>query len=93
MYSNHVEQVTEQLSREPFPFPSLILKKASSMFSYDFDDVLVESYEHHPAIKAPRRPEQPAGARGRPAGARGRPDAEARRPDGRPAGAGPEEVG
>lgn len=53
VYSNHVEQVTEQLSREPFPFPSLILKKASSMFSYDFDDVLVEGYEHHPAIKAP----------------------------------------
>ena len=53
VYSNHIEQVTEQLSREPFPFPSLILKKASSMFSYDFDDVLVESYEHHPAIKAP----------------------------------------
>lgn len=53
VYSNHVEQVTEQLSREPFPFPSLSLKKASSMFSYDFDDVLVEGYEHHPAIKAP----------------------------------------
>lgn len=53
VYSNHVEQVAEQLSREPFPFPNLNLKKASSMFSYDFDDVLVEGYEHHPAIKAP----------------------------------------
>jgi len=53
IYSNHVEQVTEQLSREPYPFPTLKLRKADSMFSYGFDDVEIVGYEHHPTIKAP----------------------------------------
>ena len=53
IYSNHVEQVNEQLSREPYPFPTLKLRKADSMFSYGFDDVEIVGYEHHPTIKAP----------------------------------------
>lgn len=53
IYSNHTEQVAEQLSREPYPFPRLELAKAPSMFDYSFDDVSVEGYRHHPTIKAP----------------------------------------
>lgn len=53
IYSNHEEQVAEQLSRTPYPFPTLTLARADSMFSYTFDDVSVEGYEHHPTIKAP----------------------------------------
>ena len=53
IYSNHTEQVAEQLSREPYPFPRLELAKAPSMFDYSFDDVSVEGYLHHPTIKAP----------------------------------------
>ena len=53
IYDNHVEQVREQLSREPYPFPQLQLRKATSLFDYDFDDVAVEGYTHHPAIAAP----------------------------------------
>lgn len=53
IYSNHMEQVREQLSREPYPFPTLALNKAADMFSYTFDDVVVEDYQHHPTIKAP----------------------------------------
>ena len=53
IYSNHTEQVAEQLSREPYPFPRLELAKAPSMFDYSFDDVSVEGYQHHPTIKAP----------------------------------------
>lgn len=53
IYLNHLEQVHEQLSREPYPFPSLRLRPADSLFSYDFDDVEVVDYQHHPAIKAP----------------------------------------
>lgn len=53
IYSNHVQQVTEQLSRTPYEFPTLKLNKAPSMFDYTFDDVVVEGYEHHPTIKAP----------------------------------------
>ena len=53
IYSNHTEQVTEQLSREPYPFPRLELTKAPSMFEYSFDDISVIDYQHHPTIKAP----------------------------------------
>ncbi|TRW44071.1 thymidylate synthase [Georgenia yuyongxinii] len=53
IYDNHVEQVTEQLSREPYPFPTLQLRKTGSLFDYTWDDVEVVGYQHHPAIKAP----------------------------------------
>ena len=52
IYDNHLDQVTEQLSREPYPFPRLELRKAASLFDYGFDDVQVTDYLHHPAIKA-----------------------------------------
>jgi len=53
IYDNHLDQVTEQLSRTPLEFPRLRLKQAPSLFDYDFADVEVVGYQHHPAIKAP----------------------------------------
>jgi len=53
IYDNHVEQVREQLSREPYPFPRLELQRATSLFDYAFEDMTVVDYRHHPAIKAP----------------------------------------
>ncbi|GAA4487808.1 thymidylate synthase [Actinoallomurus oryzae] len=53
IYDNHVEQVTEQLSRTPFDFPRLRLRQADSLFDYAYSDVEVLDYRHHPAIKAP----------------------------------------
>jgi len=53
IYDNHVDQVTEQLARAPYPYPRLELRKAPSLFEYDFDDVQVVDYAHHPTIKAP----------------------------------------
>ncbi|WP_327064391.1 thymidylate synthase [Kitasatospora sp. NBC_01250] len=53
IYDNHVEQVTEQLSRTPFEFPGLRLRRADSLFDYAYSDVEVLGYQHHPAIKAP----------------------------------------
>ncbi|MDY2979200.1 MAG: thymidylate synthase [Lawsonella sp.] len=53
IYNNHVEQVTEQLSRDPYPYPTLELRKADSIFDYQYDDVHIVGYQHHPAIKAP----------------------------------------
>ncbi|GGC67316.1 thymidylate synthase [Hoyosella rhizosphaerae] len=54
IYDNHVDQVTEQLSRNPFPYPKLrFARKPDSLFDYTFDDIAVEDYRHHPAIKAP----------------------------------------
>ncbi|MCR6484872.1 thymidylate synthase [Amycolatopsis sp. OK19-0408] len=53
VYDNHVEQVTTQLSRTPYEFPTLKLNQASSLFDYRFEDVEVLGYQHHPGIKAP----------------------------------------
>ena len=53
IYDNHVDQVREQLSREPYPAPTLNLRKAASIFDYAFEDIEVVGYQHHPAIKAP----------------------------------------
>jgi len=53
IYSNHLEQVQCQLSREVYAAPQLnILRKSESLFGYVFDDFLLSNYECHPAIKA-----------------------------------------
>ena len=53
IYDNHVEQVKEQLSREPFPYPTLrIARKPQSIFDYEFEDFEVVEYQHHPPIRA-----------------------------------------
>ena len=53
IYDNHVEQVTTQLDREPYDFPTLHLRKAPSLFDYAYEDVEIVGYRHHPPIKAP----------------------------------------
>lgn len=53
IYSNHLEQVNLQLSRTPFPLPSLIIKrKANSVSEYAFEDFEVVDYQSHAGIKA-----------------------------------------
>jgi thymidylate synthase len=54
VYDNHVEQVTEQLTREPYALPKLrITRTPDSIFDYRYDDFEIVDYVHHPAIKAP----------------------------------------
>jgi thymidylate synthase len=53
IYDNHIEQVTEQLSRAPFPAPQLRLAHRDAISDYEFEDFEVVDYQHHPAIKAP----------------------------------------
>jgi thymidylate synthase len=53
IYDNHVEQVTEQLSRPAFEFPRLEIASAPSLFDYRYDDFTVAGYRHHPALRAP----------------------------------------
>jgi len=54
LYSNHMEQVALQLSREERPLPTLHIKrKPDSLFDYRFDDFEIHGYDPHPAIKAP----------------------------------------
>ena len=53
LYSNHLEQADEQLSREPLPLPRLAIKRRPpSIFEYEFDDFEILNYEAHPHIKA-----------------------------------------
>ena len=54
IYSNHHAQVEEQLSRAPFSYPTLHIKRQpASIFDYQFEDFEVLDYQSHPAIKAP----------------------------------------
>jgi thymidylate synthase len=54
IYINHLDQVEEQLSREPLPLPRLRLRRsAEDIASYRADDIEIVGYRHHPAIKAP----------------------------------------
>jgi thymidylate synthase len=54
IYDNHVEQVTEQLTREPYPYPRLRIKRTpESISDYTLEDFEVLDYRHHPTIKAP----------------------------------------
>jgi thymidylate synthase len=54
LYSNHAEQVREQLSRHPQPLPRLVLtRKPDSILGYRYEDFRVDGYAPLPAIKAP----------------------------------------
>jgi thymidylate synthase len=53
LYSNHLEQADEQLSREPLPLPQLHIKRRpESIFDYRYEDFEILNYESHPHIKA-----------------------------------------
>jgi thymidylate synthase len=52
IYDNHVDQVREQLTRDPYPAPKLrITADRDSIFDYVFEDFVIEGYQHHPAIR------------------------------------------
>lgn len=54
LYSNHMEQTREQLSREPRPLPNMKINPAvKDLFGFKFEDFTLEGYDPHPAIKAP----------------------------------------
>ena len=54
IYSNHFEQVKEQLTREPKQLPILKLnQEKQSIFDFEMEDISLEGYHPHPTIKAP----------------------------------------
>jgi thymidylate synthase len=54
LYSNHVEQAKLQLTRKPFPLPTMkINPDVKDLFDFKFEDFTLENYQSHPHIKAP----------------------------------------
>jgi thymidylate synthase len=54
VYLNHLDQVDEQLARDPLPLPRLeLVRRPGSIFEYEYEDFALVDYRHHPAIKAP----------------------------------------
>lgn len=53
IYLNHLDQVREQLTREPRKLPEMILNpERKSLFDFTYDDFRLEDYDPHPPIKA-----------------------------------------
>ena len=54
LYSNHFDQAKEQLSRTPFPLPTMkINPEVKDLFGFTYEDFKLENYQSHPHIKAP----------------------------------------
>jgi thymidylate synthase len=53
IYLNHLDQVDEQLSREPHKLPKIEINKKDVLFDYTFEDFKLVDYNSHPFISAP----------------------------------------
>lgn len=54
LYNNHVEQAKLQLTRKPYPLPTMkINPEIKDLFAFQYEDFTLENYQFHPAIKAP----------------------------------------
>ncbi len=54
LYLNHLAQAEEQLTREPLPLPTLVIKRLpESLFDYRFEDFELIEYRSHAHIRAP----------------------------------------
>lgn len=54
IYLNHIDQVDLQLSREPKPYPKMIINSAvKDIFGFKYEDFQLEGYDPYPSIKAP----------------------------------------
>lgn len=56
IYTNHVNQVSEQINREPFEFPTMTINKklwtVEDIEKLEFKDFEITGYQSHPSIKA-----------------------------------------
>jgi thymidylate synthase len=52
IYLNHLNQVNEQLTREPYPLPQMIINsEVKNIFDFKYEDFELKNYQCHPAIK------------------------------------------
>jgi len=52
LYLNHLDQAREQLTREPYPFPTMRIADKRDLFGFEYEDFTLEGYQAHPHIKA-----------------------------------------
>ena len=52
LYLNHLDQAREQLTREPFDFPTMKIADKRDLFGFAYEDFTLEGYQAHPHIKA-----------------------------------------
>jgi thymidylate synthase len=52
LYLNHLDQAREQLTREPYPFPTMRIASRDDLFAFAFEDFTLENYQAWPHIKA-----------------------------------------
>jgi thymidylate synthase len=52
LYLNHLDQAREQLTREPFDFPTMKIADKRDLFAFEYEDFTLEGYQAHPHIKA-----------------------------------------
>ena len=55
LYLNHIEPIKEQLTREPYPLPTVKIsdRVVNDISEYTLDDITLENYQSHPTIKMP----------------------------------------
>ena len=54
LYNNHLEQTKLQLSRTPYPLPTMTLNpNVKDLFNFKYEDFTLDNYVSHPGIKAP----------------------------------------
>ena len=55
LYSNHIEPIKEQLTRQPYELPTVKLsdRVVNDISEYTLDDIILENYQSHPSIKMP----------------------------------------
>ena len=53
LYLNHLDQAREQLSRKPYPLPTMrINPEVADIFAFRYEDFALENYRAHPTIRA-----------------------------------------
>jgi thymidylate synthase len=55
LYLNHIEPIKEQLTREPYPLPTIKIsdRVVNDISEYTLGDIILENYQSHPTIKMP----------------------------------------
>jgi len=53
LYLNHIDQAKAQLTREPHPFPTLVMADKDDLLAFDYEDFKLKGYVAHPSLAAP----------------------------------------